>query len=470
MTDLALMPLTALSAAMADGSVTSTAATEACLARIAETEPVLNAFVTVLGEAARAAAAEADRERAEGKIRGPLHGVPVALKDLLDLEGERTTASSAQWADRAPASADSAVAARLKAAGAVIVGKTHTHEFAYGIATPTTGNPWDPSRIPGGSSGGSAATVAVGGAAMGIGTDTGGSIRIPAALCGLVGLKPSFGRVSRVGCASLSWSLDHIGPITRTVADAALSLDALAGYDPRDPGALAADAPVAGSELGRGVEGLRIGLPTSFFFRNVEDAVAEAARRAAERLSGEGAEIVELAIPHADEILAVEYAICLPEASAYHLERLRSSPEKFTDDVRTFLEAGALLPATTYIQALRGRALIKAGCGGLCARGDASRPPRGAGAAVPRGTPALTWPDGTEEALNPVYVRLSAPANVTGLPSVSVPAGRDARGLPLGVQIMGPALGEPRLLRIAEVLERLEPMPAPPLPLKGERR
>ncbi|MGF1502659.1 MAG: amidase, partial [Paracoccaceae bacterium] len=446
MTDLALMPLTALSAAMADGSVTSTAATEACLARIAETEPVLNAFVTVLGEAARAAAAEADRERAEGKIRGPLHGVPVALKDLLDLEGERTTASSAQWADRAPASADSAVAARLKAAGAVIVGKTHTHEFAYGIATPTTGNPWDPSRIPGGSSGGSAATVAVGGAAMGIGTDTGGSIRIPAALCGLVGLKPSFGRVSRVGCASLSWSLDHIGPITRTVADAALSLDALAGYDPRDPGALAADAPVAGSELGRGVEGLRIGLPTSFFFRNVEDAVAEAARRAAERLSGEGAEIVELAIPHADEILAVEYAICLPEASAYHLERLRSSPEKFTDDVRTFLEAGALLPATTYIQALRLRAQIKAAFGALFERVDAILAPTVAAAAVPRRPAARTWPAGAEAAGRPVDVRHSAPAHVPGLPAVSVPAGRGARGLPLGGPIMGPARGAPRRL------------------------
>ncbi len=468
MSDLALTPLTELSEAMAAGRVTSLEATEACLARIAETEPVLNAFVTVLAEPARAAAAAADAERAAGRVRSPLHGVPVALKDLLDLEGTRTTASSEHWADRPPATADSAVAARLKSAGAVILGKTHTHEFAYGIATPTTRNPWDPTRIPGGSSGGSAATVAVGGAAMGIGSDTGGSIRIPAALCGLVGLKPTFGRVSRVGVATLSWSLDHVGPICRRVADCAVSLDVLAGYDPRDPGSLPAEAPSAGSELGRGVQGLKIGLPTSFFFDQVEPEVAAAARGAAERLATEGAEILELPIPFADEILPVEYAICLSEASAYHLERLKTAPEKFTPDVRLFLEAGALLPATTYIQALRLRQRIQAEFGALFGAVDALLAPTVSAAAVPCGTPSVTWPNGTEEALNPVYVRLSAPANVTGLPAVSVPSGLDARGLPLGVQIMGPALSEARLLRIAEALERLAPLPAPPLPLRGD--
>ncbi|MEM1345056.1 MAG: amidase, partial [Pseudomonadota bacterium] len=457
MSDPALLALTEAAAEMAAGRLSSVELTQACLERTQATEAALNAYVVQTPEAALKAAHKADAERASGQVRGPLHGVPVAVKDLIDMAGLVTTCSSAVRRDFPPAHEDAAVVARLKDAGAVIVGKTHTHEFAYGIATPTTRNPWDTARIPGGSSGGSAASVAVGGCAMGIGSDTGGSIRIPAALCGLVGLKPTYGRVSRAGVASLSWSLDHVGPLTRTVADAALCLDAMAGFDARDPASLDV-ACAAASELGQGVKGLRIGWPSDYFLTDLQPAVAEAAAKARDRLASEGAEIVEVAIPHADLILAVEYALCLPEASSYHYETIRSRPHLYNEDVRIFLEAGALLPASVYLQAQRARLPIKAGFAALFEGIDALLAPTVAATAVPCDTPSLTWESGREEPLNPVYVRFSAPANVTGLPSISVPAGCDGQGLPIGVQIMGPALSEARICRIAQVLERLEPM------------
>ena len=242
--------------------------TRLALAQIEADEPRLNAYVRLTADHALAAAHQAEREMAAGMDRGELHGVPVAVKDLYDMAGLPTTCSSRVRHDHL-ASVNAACVDRLSQAGAVIVGKTHTHEFAYGIVTPSTGNPWNIAHIPGGSSGGSGATVAARGCFMGMGTDTGGSIRIPAALCGTVGLKPTYGRVSRFGIASLSWSLDHAGPLTRTVGDAAVTLGALAGHDPRDPGS--ADVPVGDylAELELGVKGLRIGVPRNYFFDNI---------------------------------------------------------------------------------------------------------------------------------------------------------------------------------------------------------
>ncbi|MFM1987231.1 MAG: hypothetical protein RJA99_188 [Pseudomonadota bacterium] len=423
------------------------------LERIAADEPRLNAFARLTEARAMAAAKQAEREIMAGLWRGELHGVPVAVKDLYDMAGLPTTCSSKVRHDHL-ATADSACVQRLEQAGASIVGMTHTHEFAYGIATPTTGNPWNVEHIPGGSSGGSGATLAARGCFMAMGTDTGGSIRIPAAVCGTVGLKPTYGRVSRAGIASLSWSLDHAGPLARTVADCAVTLGALAGFDPRDPGS--ADVPVGDytTELELGVKGLRIGVPRNFFFEHVEPEVEANVRAAIALLEKEGAELVEVEIPMADLIASIEFGLCMPEASAYHRTMIRERADLYEPDVRTFLEAGMLIPAVDYIAALRQRTLMQAAWARMFDGLDALIGPAVAAVAMRRDQPAITWSDGVEEAASSVYVRLSAPANVTGTPSVSVPCGFGRGGLPTAFQVMGRPFGEARILRIARAYER----------------
>ena len=428
--------------------------TQAALERIAATEERLNAYVAVTAERALAEARQAEREIQLGRYRGALHGIPVAIKDLYDIAGMPTTCSSRVRHDHRAAT-DSACVERLKAAGAVIVGKTHTHEFAYGIITPTTHNPWNTDYIPGGSSGGSGATVAARGCFMAMGTDTGGSIRIPAALCGTVGLKPTYGRVSRAGIASLSWSLDHAGPLVRTAEDAAICLQWLAGYDPRDPGS--ADRPVDDyvSGIDQGVKGLRIGVPRNYFFEHVDKDVEQAVRKAIAELQGAGAVVTEVEIPLADQIEAVEFGLCLPEATSYHRETLRSRRDLYEPDVRAFLEIGELVPATDYIAALRVREVMKHAWKKLFASVDAIIGPAVTSPATKRGDASVTWPDGLVETVSSVFVRLSAPANVTGLPSIAVPCGFSANKLPVAFQCIGPAFSEARILRIAKAYEAL---------------
>ena len=427
--------------------------TRQSLAQIAADEPRLNAYVCVTTDLAMAAAQQAEREIAAGNWRGELHGVPIAIKDLYDMAGLATTCSSRVRHDHI-ANEDSACVVRLAQAGAVIVGKTHTHEFAYGIATPTTGNPWNPKLIPGGSSGGSGATVAARGCYMAMGTDTGGSIRIPAAVCGTVGLKPTFGRVSRFGIASLSWSLDHAGPLTRTVGDAAVTLSALAGYDARDPGS--ANLPVADyrAELELGVKGLRIGVPGNYFFDQVDAEVARNVRAALARLQADGAQLVDVTIPMADKIMPVEFGLCMPEASAYHQQTMRTRPELYEEDVRALLETGEMIPAVDYIAALRVRTQMQAAWKTMFTGLDAIIGPSVPCAATPRGQLSVTWADGTDEPISSVYVRLSAPANILGLPSVAVPCGFTTKGLPTSFQVIGRPFQESRILRIARAYER----------------
>lgn len=426
--------------------------TQAALTRIEATEGTLNAYVRLNADHALAAARAAESEIAAGRYRGELHGVPVALKDLYDMAGLPTTCSSDVRHDHL-ADQDSACAARLKAAGATIVGKTHTHEFAYGIVTPTTGNPWNPKHMPGGSSGGSGASVASRGCFMAMGSDTGGSIRIPAAVCGVVGLKPTFGRVSRFGVASLSWSLDHVGPLTRTVRDAAITLKWLAGYDPRDPGC--ADEPVDDylSALDAGVRGLRIGVPRNYFFDQVDEEVDRAVRAAIGQLQSLGAVVRDVEIPFAEQIMGVEFGLCLPEASAYHRQALRERAELYGDDVRMSLEAGELIPATDYITALRVRQKMKDAWQAMYADVDAVIAPSVAAPATRREQETIDWGDGNEEPVTPAFVRLSAPANVTGLPSIAVPCGFSGSGLPLSFQAIGRPFGEAQILRIAQAYE-----------------
>lgn len=426
--------------------------TASVLERIAAVEPAITAYATVTAEHATAAAAEAEREIAAGRYRGPLHGIPMALKDLVDTAGIPTGAGSRQRSGHVPEH-DAAVTVRLRAAGAVLVGKTHTHEFAYGTTTPQTRNPWDTARTPGGSSGGSAAAVAAGAATFALGTDTGGSIRIPASLTGVVGLKPTYGLVPRHGVTPLSWSLDHVGPITRTVHDAALVLGALAGYDPRDTASLDRPREDYTRDLGRDLDGLRVGVPVNHYFDQVRPEVEQAVRTAVDALTALGATAVPVEIPMAPYVLPALWGLVAPEATAYHEETLRSTPELYTPDVRLLLEAGEFVPATAYIRAQRTRTLMRGAWLELFRGVDLVAGPTVTSTAARAGQTVLHWPDGTEESVSDTYVRLSAPANLTGLPALSIPVGFDGDGLPIGMQLIGRPLSEALLVRAGGAYE-----------------
>lgn len=429
---------------------------DSVLDRIETAEPHLGAYVTVTAERARRTAAEAEREAAQGRYRGPLHGIPMALKDLIDVGGMPTTASSRVRADHR-AAADSTVAARLGAAGAILLGKTHTHEFAFGLTTPQTRNAWDRGRVAGGSSGGSAVAVASGTATFALGTDTGGSIRVPAALNGVVGLKPTYGLVPRHGVTSLSWSLDHVGPITRTVEDAALVLTTLAGHDPRDPASLSVPAadyrPGAGTDL----SGLRVGVPRTYYFDHVDPQVEAAVRQAIGRLEALGARLVEVDIPMTRYIRATQWGLMVPEAGAYHEGSLRTVPELYQEDVRILLEAGELMSAGDYLRAQRSRTLMRTQWARMMEEVDVIAAPSVPMPAVGADEETVTWPDGTAEGVSDAYVRLCAPANITGVPALTVPVGHDASGMPLGMQLLGRPLGEPTLLRVGHAYEQTRP-------------
>lgn len=309
------LPLTTAAAEIEACRLSPVELVDSVLARIADVDRIVQAFTCVTEDRARAAARLAEAEIADGRYRGPLHGIPFAVKDLYDTAAVPTTASSAVRAGNVPEQ-DAAAVTRLVDEGMVMLGKTNTHEFAYGSFTSPTANPWGIAHIPGGSSGGSAAAVAAGMCLVALGTDTAGSIRMPASMCGVVGLKPTYGRASRHGVATLAWSLDHVGPVTRDVTDSALVLGALAGHDPRDPASVDVPVPDYTDGLDAGVAGLRVGVPTNFFNEHVSEDVDSAVRRAVNVLAQADADIVEVRVPHADLIMAVEWSIMLPEASA----------------------------------------------------------------------------------------------------------------------------------------------------------
>lgn len=452
MTEMLTLTITDIAAQLKSRKISSVELTQACLDRIRNTDDKLRAYVRVEADAALASARQTDEEISAGDYRGPLHGVPIAVKDLCDIAGLPTTSSSLIRQDYI-AQTDAAVVERLKVAGAVIVGKTHTHEFAYGIVTPTTRNPWNLNSIPGGSSGGSGAAVAAGSAFMGIGTDTGGSIRIPASLCGTVGLKPTYGRVSRAGITSLSWSLDHAGPLTRSVRDAAVSLAVLAGYDPRDPGSINMPVPDYLQDLGGDIKGLRIGVPKNFFFDRIDPAVATSVRAAIGHMESIGATLTEVELPFAKYYEAVEFGICMPEATAYHQYMLRESAAKYNEDVRIFLEVGELIPAADYIKSLRVRHRIQAGWREMFRDIDVLVAPTVPAVAADVGQTSFRWDDGSEQTITSAYVTFSCPANITGLPSISVPCGFTERRLPVGMQIIGRPFDEATILRAAHAYE-----------------
>ncbi|EMF01546.1 amidase [Streptomyces mobaraensis NBRC 13819 = DSM 40847] len=431
--------------AVAAGDLSPVELTDSVLDRIEAVQPELNAYAEVLAGTARQAAARAAAELAAGRRRGPLHGVPMALKDLIDVAGTPTRAGS-RVREHHTAHRDSTVAARLAEAGAVLLGKAHTHEFAYGLTTPQTRNAWAPDRVAGGSSGGSAVAVAAGAATFALGTDTGGSIRVPAALNGVVGLKPTYGLVPVDGVVPLSWSLDHVGPLTRTSRDAGLVLAALTGRPVPD--------------RRPDFTSLRVGVPGNHYFDRVDPAVEEAVRAAIDRLRDLGARLVDVEIPLAEHVKATQWGLMVPEASAVHEETLRSSPELYGADVHPLLEAGRLVPAGDYLRAQRARALMRQEWARLFDGADAVdvvAAPTVPLTAVPRDTETVTWPDGSTETVADAYVRLCAPANITGLPALSLPVGLDGEGLPVGMQLIGRPFDEATLLGVGHVLEQSGP-------------
>ncbi|TWP38529.1 amidase [Leekyejoonella antrihumi] len=448
------LTLAAASSAIAAGDLSSVELTESVIGQIERHEAKVCAFATLTLEQAREAARQADADIAGAGPRTPLHGIPLGIKDLCDTEGVLSTSSSRTREGRI-GSADSAVTARLRGAGGVLLGQTHTHEFAYGVLTPTTHNPWDLSRTPGGSSGGNGAALAARMIMGAVGTDTGGSIRIPSSVNGMAGLKPTFGRVSRRGITPLSWSLDHAGPMARTVTDVALLLQALAGYDPSDPGTADVPVPHYADSLGGDLAGQTLAVPSNWFFDRIEPDVEAAFRSAVSALEAAGATIREVTLPLTETYMAVEYALFTAEASSYHQEALRTKADLFEPDVRALLEAGELVYATDYIRALRARELIKQGWREMFEMDgiDALLAPTLPATAVKTNDPVVHWPDGTDESAIDAYVRASAPGNLTGLPALSVPCGFDRQGLPIGMQIIGRPFDEPGVLRIGSVFE-----------------
>jgi aspartyl-tRNA(Asn)/glutamyl-tRNA(Gln) amidotransferase subunit A len=439
-----------LSVRLASGETSSAAVTEACLARITEDNGRLNAFVAILGDQALADARRADIEMAAGRWRGPLHGVPISLKDLIDLEGAPTTAASRVLAHHV-ATADAAVTARLREAGAVFLGKCNLHEFAYGTTSEDSAygpvrNPWDTTRSAGGSSGGSA--VVAGMSFASVGTDTGGSIRIPSAVCGCVGLKPTYGELPCDGIIPLSRTLDHVGPLTRTVPDAWLLYHVMAGIP--NPRPLPAARIPASS--------LRLGLLKPYFMDVLEGAVQEQFGIELERLGTAGIVVAERAVRHASDVASVYLHLQLPEASAYHAPMLDRHPELYTPPVRQRLEMGRYVLAEDYARARAGAEALRRDVDEALEEVDALVLPTVPITAQPIGSATLALA-GQAYPVRALMLRLTQLFDVTGHPAISLPCGRSSDNLPVGLQLVGRRGQTPRLLTLAATIEAVMARP-----------
>ncbi len=426
------------------------------LERIERENPRLNAFLMIMRESALEQAAAAERAITEGEYRGPLHGVPISVKDLIFTGGVRTTAGSKLFAGFVP-EYDAAVVERLRAAGAVLVGKTAMHELAYGITNNNphfgpTRNPWDTARIPGGSSGGSGAAVATGLGMASLGTDTGGSIRIPASFCGVVGLKPTFGRVSRYGVIELGRTLDHVGPLAASAWDTAAVLEAISGYDPRDPGSASVMVPNFLAGIERGVDGIVAGVPEDYFFDRLAPEVEAAVRAAIGKLERMGATVVKVRVPGIAEATEASRLTLLAEASDLYEQELRTRPLDFGDDVRALLERGQSIAATEYVKAQRERVRFQSELNRLFDTVSVIVAPT-----TPTTAPAIGQTTvsigGVEEDVRLASTRLVRAFNFAGVPTMSAPCGRSAEGLPIGLQIVGKAFDEATVLRVGYALE-----------------
>jgi aspartyl-tRNA(Asn)/glutamyl-tRNA(Gln) amidotransferase subunit A len=426
---------------------------DAALARIKRSNERLYAFLTVLPESARRQARLAERAMRGAQARGALFGIPVSLKDNFQTRGIRTTAGSKILADWVPQQ-DSEVAGRLGRAGAILLGKTNMHEFAYGITGEnqhygSSRNPWAPDRISGGSSGGSAAAVATGMGFASVGTDTGGSIRIPSALCGIVGLKPTFGLVSCEGVVPLARSFDHAGPMARTVADACILLEAIAGKYPS--GEIRPDYRTLRKARPRR---FRVGWPKDYFFDKVDAEVLEALEAAAKTLASLGASVEEVSLPHLAAAIDQATSLVVAEASHYHESRgyFPALAAEYDADVRDRLQLGHRLLAVDYLAGFAKRKQVEDDFAAALRKVDVILAPTSPIAATPVGARRVEL-GGRPESVRPTLLRLGRPANLTGLPALSIPCGFTSDRLPVGMQLIGPRWGEARMLAIAGAYE-----------------
>jgi len=413
--------------------------TEACLARIAAANPKLNAFITLTADLAR----EQARALAAGPWRGPLHGIPVAVKDLFDTAGVRTTAASAVFANRIPGR-DAEVVRRLRAAGAVLLGKLNMDEFAYNFTSETSHfgpcrNPWNPALTPGGSSGGSAVAVAAGMCFAALGSDTGGSIRLPASFCGVVGLKPSYGRVSLRGVLPLAWSMDHAGPLARTVRDAALVMDVIAGPDPDDPDSLPVPGGGFAAALASPPAKFRIGVPRKLFFDRLDSEVEAAFARAMAVFERLGAHVRDVELPAIPPL-----PVLRAEAFAWHEPMLPQHAGQYHPHTLREVREGSGISMGDYARALRELKRLRLEVCGVFPGVDVLATPTAPGPAFPLG---LAKPD-------LVYLRNTIPFNIFGIPAISVPCGFTRAGLPIGLQLAGAPLADARLLAVAHAFEQ----------------
>ena len=460
MAELFWASMTELARLIATKAVSPVEVVRVHLDRIAALDGALRAYITVCADAAMEAGRAAEVALASGRPVGPLHGVPYALKDLYDTAGTRTTGGSRIFADRVPA-ADATVARRLAQAGGILLGKLNMVEFAYGpeglnahYGHPR--NPWDPRvhRMAGGSSSGSGVAVVAGLAPGALGSDTGGSIRIPASLCGITGLKPTYGRVSRAGVLPLAWSMDHVGPMTRTAADCALMLGAMAGYDPADASTSVLPVPDYLAALTGDVKGLRVGLLRRFFLDGATPEVRTAVEAAARTLAGAGAIVDEVSLETVQHVPAASLAVVGSEALAYHAEMLRTRAAEYDPDIARRLRVGAFVGGAHYVRAQQVRALVRADVDGVLARHDLLLAP-----ATPITAPAVderqtTLGDGPAD-VRSALIRFTRPFNVSGHPACAVPCGFTAGGMPIGLQLVGRPFDEATVLRAADAFQRL---------------
>lgn len=451
--ELAFCSLVEIKGLLSKKEISARELVESHLSRIDEVEPKLNAFITVTKEEAARSALEADEAAARGGSLGCLHGVPLTLKDLLWTRGVRTTSGSKIFSDFIPSS-DATVVAKLRAAGAIFLGKTNLHEFAYGISSvnPHYGpvhNPWDTERIAGGSSGGSAAALAAGIGYGSIGTDTGGSIRIPSALCGTVGLKPTYGRVSRFGVTPLAWTLDHVGPMTRTVADAAVLYEVTAGYDTRDPTTGRRAVEKVSEHLAELPSGLKMGLAREVFLEDIDPEVNALFQRAAESLRRMGIEPVEVSIPEVRHQFVCRNVISFAEATSYHEPNLRERPADYGDNTLELLRLGLTIRATEYLAAQRARRRIVEAFRKAFHSIDILVCPSSPAPAPRIGETSLS----NGEELRAGLLRLTSPFNTVGFPAISLPCGYTRSGLPVSLQIVARPFEESVLLKVAHAYE-----------------
>jgi aspartyl-tRNA(Asn)/glutamyl-tRNA(Gln) amidotransferase subunit A len=440
-----------LSRQIRDLSISPVELTRDCLARIESLDPKLNAFITILAESALDQARGAEQEIRSGNYRGPLHGIPIGLKDILDTAGTRTTAASGVFKDRIPTE-DADVVRRLRAAGAIILGKQNLHEFAYGGSSMIsffgeTHNPWDTSRITAGSSGGSAASVATGLGFAAVGTDTAGSIRLPAAYCGVVGLKPTYGRVSARGVIPLSWSYDHVGPIANSVYDTALILQVLAGYDAADPASIDAPIPDFVDAIAQRASGLRIGVVREFFFDDVHPEVADAIEKAIQIFRELHAEIREVKLE-----VSTDRTLSSAESYAYHEQYLASSSELYQPATLARIQSGARISASQALRASRDLRASRHAIRKIFDEVDVLLTPT-----VPIPPPAIADLREHPDTLRPqelMMLRNTRPFNVWGIPTISVPCGFTSNGLPIGLQLAAAPWRENGVLQSAYAYEQ----------------